>query len=102
MNSAVLLILCLLPLGVLVHQSRRLDIAEQRLRAITRIDAKLDLLLKHAGIEYNPYSGLPPNVMDALNRGKKIEAIKFYRNATKVSLKKAKEFIEQVQRDTGT
>jgi ribosomal protein L7/L12 len=40
--------------------------------------------------------------MDALNRGKKIEAITFYRNATKVSLKEAKEFIEQVQRDTGT
>jgi hypothetical protein len=79
MNNAVLLILCLLPLGVLVHQSRRLDIAEQRLRAITRIDAKLDLLLKHAGIEYNPFSELPPNVMDALKRGKKIEAIKIYR-----------------------
>jgi hypothetical protein len=102
MNNAVLLILCLLPLGVLLYQSRRLDIVEQRLKAITRIDARLDLLLKHAGIEYNPYSDLPPNVMDALNRGKKIEAIKIYRNATKVSLKEAKDFIEQVQRVTGT
>jgi hypothetical protein len=50
MNNAVLLVLCLLPLGVLLHQSRRLDVAEQRLRAITRMDAKLDLLLKHARI----------------------------------------------------
>jgi ribosomal protein L7/L12 len=102
MNNAVLLILCGLPLVVLVHQSRRLDIAEQRLRAISRIDSKINLLLKHAGIEYNPYSDLPPNVMDALKRGKKIEAKKIYRNATKVSLKEVKEFIEQVQRVTGT
>jgi ribosomal protein L7/L12 len=82
--------------------SRRLDITDQRLRAISRIDAKLDLLLKHAGVEYNPYSDVPPNVMGALKRGKKIEAIKIYRNATKVSLKEAKDFIEEVQRVTGT
>jgi hypothetical protein len=55
--------------------------------------------LKHAGIEYTPYTNLPPNVIDALRRGKKIEAIKHYRNATSVSLKEAKDVIEDVQRD---
>jgi hypothetical protein len=51
----------------------RLDVAERRLRAITRIDAKLDLLLKHADIQYNPYGGLPPKVMDALERGRRLK-----------------------------
>jgi ribosomal protein L7/L12 len=53
------------------------------------------------GIEYVPYSDLPPNVIDALQRGKKIEAIKHYRNATGVGLKEAKEVIEDVQRVAG-
>jgi hypothetical protein len=101
MNSALLPILCLLPLGILLPLSWRLDSTDRRLRALSRIDAKLDLLLKHAGIEYTPYTNLPPNVIDALRRGKKIEAIKHYRNATSVSLKEAKDVIEDVQRVAG-
>ena len=66
MNNAVLLILCLLPVGILLPLSWRLDGTDRRLRALSRIDAKLDLLLKQVGIEYDPYTKLPPNVIDAL------------------------------------
>jgi hypothetical protein len=93
--------LCLLPLGILLPLSWRLDRTDRRLRALSRIDAKLDLLLKHAGIEYVPYSDLPPNVIDALKRGYRIIAIKHYRHATKVGLKEAKKVIEDVQRVAG-
>jgi hypothetical protein len=101
MNNAVLLILCLLPVGILLPLSWRLDGTDRRLRALSRIDAKLDLLLKQVGIEYDPYTKLPPNVIDALQRGKKIEAIQDYRQAAGVSLKEAKEVIEEVQRVAG-
>jgi hypothetical protein len=101
MNNAALLILCVLPLAILLLISWRLDGTDRRLRELSRIDVKLDLLLKQAGIEYNPYRNLPPNVIDALKRGKKIDAIKKYREAAGVNLKEATEVIEKVQRVAG-
>jgi hypothetical protein len=71
---------------------------QKRLAAISRLEAKLDLLLKNAGLNYDPYADLPPAVIDALRMGEKIQAIKHYRQATGAGLKEAKEFIEEVQR----
>jgi hypothetical protein len=90
------LILCVVLLIGLVHS--RLAGIEKRIAKLSRVDAKLDVLLKHAGIEYDPYKNLPHDVVDALRRGKKIEAIKKYREATGADLKEAKDFIEVVQR----
>jgi ribosomal protein L7/L12 len=69
--------------------------------ALSRLEAKVDLLMKHAGIQYEPYKDLPRDVVDAVQRGEKIEAIKRYRAATGVGLKEAKDFIEEVQRRPG-
>ena len=62
------------------------------------MEAKLDALMKHEGIRFDPYSDVPPPVVDALRRGKKIAAIKHYRGATGAGLKEAKEFVEELQR----
>jgi len=40
-------------------------------------------------------------VIDAVRRGNKVEAIKRYRENSGVSLKQAKDFIEEVQRRAG-
>jgi len=93
------LILCTVALIGLVL-SRLMGI-ERRIAKLSSVDAKLDLLLKHAGVEYDPYENLPPGVVDAMQRGKKIEAIKLYREATGTGLKEAKDFIEAVQRGAG-
>ena len=79
----------------------RLFSIEKRVVALSRVDAKLDLLLKQAGIEYDPYKNLPRQVTEALQRGEKIQAIKHYREAAGVGLKEAKELIEEVQRRAG-
>jgi ribosomal protein L7/L12 len=80
----------------------RLDPIAKQIATISRIEGKLDLLLKHAGIEYNPYKNVSPRVVDFLKRGKKIEAIKCYREENAgVGLKDAKEFVEEVQRRGG-
>ena len=79
----------------------RLSALEHRIAAIAGLHQKLDALLKHGGIEYNPYQNIPENVMQAVQRGEKIQAIKNYRDATGVGLKEAKEFIEEVQRRAG-
>lgn len=83
---------------VFVYVLLRLVSIERRVAGLSRVDAKLDLLLKQAGIEYDPYKDLPRQVTEALQRGEKIQAIKCYREATNVGLKEAKEFIEEIQR----
>ena len=78
-----------------------IDDLRKRIRRLGRIEAKLDLLVKNAGIEFGPYQGLPAQVVDALNRGDRIAAIKFYCLTSGASLKEAKNFIEDVQRRSG-
>jgi hypothetical protein len=76
----------------------RLSKLEMRIAKLFSVDAKLDILLKHSGLDYDPYKNLPHEVAEAVQSGKKIEAIKRYREATGVGLKEAKEFIEEIQR----
>ena len=76
----------------------RMATGERQVRALSRLEAKLDALLKHEQIQFDPYSNVPPPVLDALRRGKKIEAIKEYRLATGAGLKDAKDYVEEVQR----
>ena len=70
-----------------------------RLQAdVASLGGKVDALLKHAGIEYDPYNNLPEGVRQALQSGDQIEAIKHYREATGAGLKEARDFIEEIQR----
>jgi ribosomal protein L7/L12 len=75
----------------------RLSFIENRLNSLSRLDAKLDLLLKQAGIDYDPHKDMPDQVILALQRGEKIQAIKLYREATGVGLKEAKDAVEEIQ-----
>lgn len=63
---------------------------------LRRIEAKLDLLIKHAGLTYDPYANLPLVVQEAIRRGEKVTAIKLYRDATGVDLAEAKEAVEDL------
>ena len=74
----------------------RLDGLQSRIAAVTRVEAKLDLLLKQTNIKFDPFVHV-----SELRANRKIEAIKLYRQATGVGLKEAKEFIEEVQRRAG-
>jgi hypothetical protein len=94
-----LVVVAAVALGLVLE--RAINDLRKRTRRLGRMEAKLDLLMKNAGIEFGPYEGLPTRVVDALNRGEKIEAIKFYRSAAGVSLKEAKNFIEDIQRRSG-
>ena len=80
-----------------VFKGRSAARMERRLGALLRVEAKINLLLEHAGIEFDPYKSLPQEVANAIERGEKIEAIKLWRGFTGASLKEAKEFIEEVQ-----
>jgi Ribosomal protein L7/L12 C-terminal domain len=93
--------LVVLGLIVLVAIRIRLDTIQSRIAAVTRVEAKLDLLLKQADIKFDPYAHVSQDIIEALRANQKIKAIKVYREATGVGLKEAKEFIEEVQRRAG-
>ena len=87
-----------LAFGVLVAVINLVRMNRGTARTLSRLEAKLDALLKHQGIRFDPYSDVPARVVDALSRGQKIEAIKEYRAVTGVGLKEAKEFVEEIER----
>jgi ribosomal protein L7/L12 len=81
---------------------RRTTSVERHLQALSRVEAKLDALLKHQGVRFDPYAEVPPSVVDALRGNRKIDAIKAYRTATGAGLRDAKEFVEEVERRAGS
>jgi hypothetical protein len=96
-------LVALMVLGLILLRAigGRLGGIQNRLAVLSRIEAKLDLL-KQADIKFDPYAYVSNDIVEALRRNQKIEAIKLYRQATGVGLKEAKEFIEEVQRRAGT
>jgi len=97
-DSPLIVLIAVAAMPVLVV--KRLAERERHLRTLSRLEAKLDALLKHHGIQFNPYADAPASVVDALRRGKKIEAIKAYRLATGSDLKDAKDYVDELERRT--
>jgi ribosomal protein L7/L12 len=78
----------------------RLWALEQRLNRLSRLDAKVDALLKHAGVDFDPFRDVPADVREALERGETIAAIKRVRRLTGASLKEAKALVDEIRRRT--
>jgi len=76
----------------------RLSALERRLDRLSRLEAKLDALLGHEGISFDPLRDVPPDVQDALHQGQRILAIKRLREATGLGLKEAKEAVDEMRR----
>ncbi len=96
MNEAIF-VSVLIAIGIALL-SVKLSALEQRLNRLSRLDAKVDALLKHAGVHFDEFQDVPADVREALERGETILAIKRFRAATGVGLKEAKEFVDEVRR----
>jgi hypothetical protein len=70
---------------------------QRRLVSLERVEAKLDLLLKHGGLSYEPLGGSTA-IEDALKAGEKVRAVSLYRAANGCTLAEAKAAIERAQR----
>jgi len=68
---------------------------------LSRMEAKLDLILSHLGLTYDPLANVPPDVLEAVRNGEKIEAIKRYRAATGADLAEAKDRVEELEAELG-
>lgn len=66
---------------------------------IASVERKLDLIMKHLGI-VEPRPDFP-DIVQELMQGRKIQAIKLYRERTGVGLKEAKDAVEQMGRERG-
>ena len=100
MDQPVLILLFVVLLWIVVFRrlrtSQRQGPVGELMKRQLRLEAKVDLLMKHAGLSYDPHANVPPGVLAALQAGQKIEAIRQYRQATGVDLKTAKEFVESL------
>jgi len=91
MNLETGLLIAILMLVFLSLFARGGGNATARLLAI---DRKLDLILTNLGID--PNQGLDKQISDLVRSGRKIEAIKLYREQTGVGLKEAKDYVERL------
>ena len=67
-------------------------------RRLTRLEKKTDAIMQHLGLAYEPPApGGSDTVTGLIRAGKKIEAIKTYREETGAGLKEAKEAVEAMQ-----
>jgi hypothetical protein len=99
--SFALAALAVVVLILLAGIGARLNGLRSRIAVLSRVEAKLDLLLKQANIKFDPYASVPFDIVQALREGRKIEAIKLYRQSSGVGLKEAKDFVEEVERRAG-
>ena len=100
MSTELLLPIVLLILLIAGLSMIRVTLAgiEKRLRVLWRVEAKLDLLLQHANIQFDPYKSLPFGVTEAMRRGERVRAIQLYRDASGAQLKEAVDFIDEALR----
>jgi hypothetical protein len=100
-ESFVLIAFAVLGLMLLAGIASRLNGMRSQIAVLSRIEAKLDLLLKQANIKFDPYANVSREIAEAVRAGQIIKAIKLHRESTGVGLKEAKEYIEGVQRRGG-
>jgi ribosomal protein L7/L12 len=74
------------------------DIRELRER-VARLECQIAFLMEHLGVEYHEerIQGVSPEVMDLVRSGRKIQAIRLFRQETGAGLKDAKAFIESLE-----
>src|SRR3977135_4718346 len=93
--SFALAALAVVVLILLAGIGARLNEIRSRIAVLSRVEAKLDLLLKQANTKFDPYANVPLDIVQALRGGRKIEAIKLYRQSTGVGAREAQELVAE-------
>jgi hypothetical protein len=97
--DAVLIFVPLLLLVVLWYLSELVRQDRRKTRRLIVIERKLQLVMDHLGVVEPPPD--MPEVLRHLDDGRKIPAIKAYRDATGADLKQAKDAVEDLARQRG-
>lgn len=101
MEVVYIVVIALATVGLILFatasRSQRTGREAARLAAVER---KLDTVMNHLGIE-EPVDAADPEVLSHLMNGKKIQAIKVYRERTGAGLAEAKDAVERLARERG-
>ncbi len=93
--NIVLFLLWLVLFITIMGRTQGIDELQRRL---TRLEKKTDAIMQHLGLAYEPPAPSGSDTVTGLIRaGKKIEAIKIYREETGAGLKEAKDAVEAIQ-----
>lgn len=96
-NTVMAVVIGAAAAGLIMQLAVRLSAIEARLKRLSRLEAKMDAVLKHQNIDFDEFAGVPPGVREALEEGKTIEAIRRFRQATGVGLKEAKGVVDELR-----
>ena len=74
------------------------EVLELEMR-VAQLERQVAFLLDHLALEYReePDGGVSPEIIELVRRGRKIQAIKLFRQETGVGLREAKEFVESLE-----
>jgi hypothetical protein len=84
---------------LLAGESGRRD-ARRQARQSAAVERKLNLIMHHLGIR-EPEPDVPAGVLEELIAGRKIKAIKVYRDSTGAGLRQAKDAVDLLARREG-
>ena len=81
-----------------MNATRDYELIQQLQARVAKLERTVEFLLSKLELEYvdAPPNGVDPEVFKLLQAGKKIEAIKLYREKTGADLKSAMQFIESI------
>lgn len=97
---AVALALAVVALGFSSIALARPSKAAEIERKLALIDRRLKLIMEHLDIA-EPQPPEMPSVVQELEQGRKIQAIRLYREQTGVGLREAKDAVEEIARQRG-
>lgn len=97
-GNLALIVTAALAVGIVLQ---RLSGLSARIERLSRMEGKLDALMRNAGVTYDPLANVPPDVHEALAGGEYVVAIKKLREAKGIGLKEAKEQIDEWRRAAG-
>jgi hypothetical protein len=101
MNGSASGFLSLICLAFIIGIWRSVADIKSRAAALSRIEVKLDLLLADSKLIYDPYADLPGPVAEAVRSGNSVLALRLFHEANGVSMKEAKDFIDEARRRAG-
>jgi hypothetical protein len=93
-SNLVFTLAVVVPFGILFQ---RLSALSARVDRLSRLEGKLDALLRNAGVVYDALQDVTPDVREALERGEYVLAIKKLRESTGIGLKEAKEQVDELR-----
>ena len=75
-----------------------MDFETENRNRIIRLEQKVDFLLRELGLDAKEQASVPPpdDIIMLVRQGRKIEAIKLYREKTGVGLKEAKDAVDRM------